>query len=110
MEQQQQQSDAEFVSHGGAGTADMAQQHAQRQNELYSDNKYRDDLSGQRAQTEIDGHPEYVNAAQQQQNVSDLQYQEEAMKALQKNAMDNESQAITAAQRAQRLRALAEEK
>jgi hypothetical protein len=109
MEQQKE----EFVSQGGAGLDDMSMQHAQRQNELYSQQKYTEgarDLQGERSQLTVEGHPEYVNAAQQQHNVSDVEYTEEALKALQKNRMDNESQAITQAQRAQRLRALADEK
>ena len=86
MEQQQQQEEEHlsideqlYIAGQNAGARDRQIEHAKKVARMMSEKEYRsghyEQIRGQRAQTEVTGHPEYVHAEKQQQNISDLQYQ-----------------------------------
>jgi len=123
MEQQQEQQqfnhiiDEElYIAGQNAGAKDRMIEHAKNVAKMMSEKEYRsghyEQVRGQRAQTEVIGHPEYLHAEKQQKNVSDLHYQQSGKSFLQENAprMNPESSSVAHAIRAQRLARLKEEK
>lgn len=123
MEQQQQQEEQHlsldeqlYIAGQNAGARDRQIEHAKKVARMMSEKEYRsghyDQIRGQRAQTEVVGHPEYLHAEKQQKNISDLQYQKQQklMYEQQAPSLDPESSSIQQAIRAQRLARLKEEK